>query len=236
MGMSATPNARPDGGDAIALRELAFDGVLNAKVVVGRAVGPHFNVLVRAIHYYGPRDKTATLRSDATGYMFMPLMLEQFLSDGARWTMAIAHICRLNREGHNTFVFCEERAPLERLQKQLAITLAPDGVALMMGGTEEAAVSAARESARVILTTYGYSSTGLSIDRMTAIVFLTPRKSGMQQILARIMRRGGDAAIERVVVDIIDAGTPVRRQYYSRKIAYEYYGCRVEKTKVCATA
>ena len=89
-----------------------------------------------------------------------------------------------------------------------------------------------KENARMLLTTYGYAGTGISIDKMTAIVFLTPRRAQMKQIIPRILRRGGDLSITRRIIDIIDKRTPMQYQYGDRSIAYDFYGMQVVASKV----
>ena len=100
-----------------------------------------------------------------------------------------------------------------------------------IGGIKDKTVESLKQNARVLLTTYAYSGTGVSIDKMTAMVFATPRRSNMKQILARILRRGGNKRIRRKVIDIVDDKTPIKYQYGSRLIAYEFYGMNVEVVK-----
>jgi len=100
-----------------------------------------------------------------------------------------------------------------------------------IGGIKDKTVESLKQNARVLLTTYAYSGTGVSIDKMTAMVFATPRRSNMKQILARILRRGGNKRIRRKVIDIVDDKTPIKYQYGSRLIAYEFYGMNVEVIK-----
>ncbi len=119
------------------------------------------------------------------------------------------------------------------LRDSFADVAAPelDDVGEFVGGIKDAQVTALKTNARILLTTFGYSSTGISIDKMTAIVFATPRRANMQQILARILRRGGDLTITRRVIDIIDNRTPMRGQYADRALAYDFYWMDVEMQK-----
>jgi hypothetical protein len=93
----------------------------------------------------------------------------------------------------------------------------------LMGGVKDEDIKQAVKG-RVILTTYGYGSTGISIKHMNSAVFATPRRNGYKQTLARAMRRGSDPAIVRKFVDIVDQKTAIKYQLYGRKQAYDYYG------------
>lgn len=67
---------------------------------------------------------------------------------------------------------------------------------------------------------------------MTAILFITPRKANMKQTIARVLRRGSDISIPRIVVDFVDNKTALRYQVGARKQAYEFYQFKIEEVKV----
>ena len=106
-------------------------------------------------------------------------------------------------------------------------------VAHFVGGTKNTIIENMINNARVFLTTYGYAGTGISMNKMTAIIFLTPRRAGMLQILPRILRRSGDKNIVRRVIDIVDSKTRIKYQYGDRSLAYDYYGMNVEIVEHC---
>ena len=72
----------------------------------------------------------------------------------------------------------------------------------------------------MIFTTYGYMGTGKSIPKMDTILLLTPRRSGIEQIIGSIFRPGKNKN-ERLVVDIIDWKINLKNQWYERKHIYE---------------
>lgn len=162
-------------------------------------------------------------------------MNKQFLEDEQRTQLIIGELHRLYNwvgeqgQRHRIFVFCEEREPLRALYDTLGKVFDVDApelhenVGQFIGGTKPAEVQRVKKDARCILTTYGYSSTGISIVEMTAILFWTPRRSNMLQILARVLRRGGDLSITREIIDLVDWSTPMKSQYYERRNAYSYY-------------
>ena len=102
-------------------------------------------------------------------------------------------------------------------------------IGVFRGGISDEQI-ALMPTSRVILTTYGYASTGISINAATAMVLLTSRKAG-KQLVGRILRRGGDISVHRRIIDIIDDKTPIRKHHEVRKIAYAHYKIPVvEKT------
>jgi hypothetical protein len=68
--------------------------------------------------------------------------------------------------------------------------------------------------------------------KMTAMMFLTPRKANMKQTIARILRRGSDLRIPRVLVDIVDKKTALKYQAGARAIAMTFYGFEREEIYV----
>ena len=216
-----------------------------------------FESKVDVIRYKGPDDRTQHLTHLSTGRMFTPYMNEQFLSDPWRMQLAVNELRALydwrgdQGQMHSIYVFCEERDPLKTVYDLFVASfgegdiLAPElvndnssaagGVGHFIGGIKEAQVNGIKLHARIILTTYGYSGTGVSIDRATAIIFLTPRRANMKQILARILRRSGDLSIVRRVIDIVDQETGIRNQYADRAQAYAFYGMEVDQRKISWT-
>lgn len=245
LGMSATTENRKDGFDPVAHKELAYDGIIRAEQIEGFTYEDvAFHCTVDAVRYNGAPEFTQNLTHPSTGRLFTPYMIDQFLRDPQRMALAIRKIKELydwvgpDGQVHNIYVFCEEREPLGAVYQALAERFgdinAPELIGTFIGGIKDQQITDIKANARILLTTYGYSGTGVSIDKMTAIVFLTPRRSNMLQILARILRRGGDQTIERRVVDIIDNRTALRGQHTERKQAYEYYGMEVVYSKVNA--
>jgi superfamily II DNA or RNA helicase len=237
LGMSATTSERADACDVISHKELAFDGVIHADTLPGFTFDDVvFSTSVHVLRYHGPPEYTQRLTHDSTGYMFCPYMNKQFISDPWRMQLAINRLRSLwawrGQEGqqHRIYVFCEELDPLDQLAEALQkidVVYTPELVGRFVGGIKNDAAQDISHHARIILTTYGYAGTGISIPDATAILFLTPRKAGMLQILARILRRGGDLSITREIIDIVDVCTPVKKQYHNRKMGYDYYGMTV---------
>jgi hypothetical protein len=96
----------------------------------------------------------------------------------------------------------------------------PDDVHCLIGGAKEEDIDAAIANGRVIFTTYGYSSVGVSIPIMDTLIVATPRRRGFKQIIGRIHRLGGNASIPRLIIDMYDIASLFKQQIYVRKKEY----------------
>ncbi len=100
---------------------------------------------------------------------------------------------------------------------------------MLRGGVSDTAVpEAASSGPAIIVGTYGFMRRGVSITHASALILATARSSGGQQILGRILRRGSDQRIVRVVEDIIDDCTALRKQFAKRKVVYKAKGWPIE--------
>jgi hypothetical protein len=127
-------------------------------------------------------------------------------------------------------------APLDRQLDAQPVGDPAQAISILRGGVARDAVGNARAlRAHVVLTTYGFSRRGISLPDMTALVLASPRRHGSTQTLGRILRRGSDESILRVVVDIVDVCTGLRGQAADRKRAYTLKGYPVTKV-VCSFA
>lgn len=250
FGISATTEDRKDGFDPIAHKQLG--PIIRAEEIPGFTYDNiEFDSLVTIVRYCGPPEHTRNLTHEATKSMFTPYMMKQFMEDPHRVRLILNYILELYNwvgpagQRHCIFVFCEERefvkmlsdrlkAEIERQNINIGIAVPElDGViGNFIGGIKDPEIRAIKDSARVLLTTYGYSGTGVSIDKMTAEIFATPRRANMKQILPRIMRRGGDISIQRRVIDLVDHKTGLKYQLGDRALAYEFYGMKVEEKKI----
>lgn len=235
LGMTATPDSRLDQLDVIAIRELAFDGILYANQIPGFSYDDvRFTTEVTIVKYYGPPEHTKTLKHQSTDMMFTPYMTTQAMSDPYRLRLVTNYLKQLYQENRNIYVFSEERESLSTLYDSFSAMFdnvyAPElSCGKFIGGITDKEIIYIKQNIRVLLTTYAYSSTGISIDRMDSIIFMTPRKSNMEQILGRILRRTGDVNITRKIIDITDMLTPLKNQLRHRLAAYKYYNMNINK-------
>ncbi len=91
----------------------------------------------------------------------------------------------------------------------------------LVGGSLEDDISSAEDNNRLILSTYKFMSTGVSMKKLNALVLATPRRSYAKQFVNRIFRLGSDHTITRQIVDIIDSDTYVKKLYDPRKEHYK---------------
>lgn len=189
-----------------------------------------WNGHVHAIKYKGPPEFTKVIKNVATDTVSFGAMVEQVANDPVRNELILEWIDILIQRNHNIFIFCEHREYAALLAKKysdknkdVSTELIGDEIvaSVLRGGATQTEIDAARKTANVIFTTYAFTSTGVSIVRMSAIIFATPRRNGMTQIIGRIERRGGDVGITREIVDIIDDNTPLKGQFNTRKLTYK---------------
>ena len=241
--MSATTEDRLDGFDPIAHKAIAYDPIIRAATLVPPSDDVKFTRVVRVIRYTGPPEYTRNLRHEATQRLFMPYMHKQFVADPARLNIAVDELVALydwrgpDNIRHGIFIFAEELDILRVIRSAFIAALKArnradivdnfaafdaigDDSSMFTGGLDDDAITSTIRDCRVLFTTYGYAGTGVSIRKMTAILFMTPRRSNMLQIIRRIQRRGSDLRIPRVVVDILDNATKVRSQFADRRLAY----------------
>ncbi len=89
----------------------------------------------------------------------------------------------------------------------------------------------AERFSNVILTTYPYMDTGKSIPKMNAIMLCTPRKNNSEQSIGRILRLGSDESTVRQIIDVVDWGTRLKNQWYTRKKFYTSRGYEIASTE-----
>lgn len=231
LGMSATTDERQDKFDRI--YKLHFGDVMYSHLLKGWDDGVQYKGVVNRINYRASAEYSNIYNGASS---FIP-NIKQIIADPDRNKLCVKLIMEQFNAGKFLYVFTEYLEHIEILDQMVSNAIKEQRqndakgnamedmchtseLMILKGGSKYNA----KATTRVIITTYGYSGTGLSIQRMNAAVFATPRKNGFKQICGRIMRRGSDPDIERVIVDIVDVNTTLMRQKYERKNAYSYYG------------
>ncbi len=220
LGLSATPNEREDKTDIIS--HLNAGKLIDAETIEGyRPSEVSFEAEVKIIKYKGPKDHTNII-SEATGMVSIPPMIDMICSDEYRNSMIIREITHLlSITDMNVFVFSDRRSHCELLEEMLG-EAANESQVTMYGGCSKDIIKQAIDSARVIFTTYAYSSTGVSIEKLTGLVLATPRKSKARQIIGRIFRNKKKFIDKkRYIVDIVDTNSCFSQQLYKRMPAYK---------------
>jgi superfamily II DNA or RNA helicase len=247
LGLTATVGDREDGMDFVYLSHLGINGDKNSQIDSKALPGwaqdeVVFDTTVQIITYHAA-NIVATPKQESTGNIDNMAMLDILMEDRARMQILldkIEHLYKLDIGGkqHNIYVFCEKCDHVTSMRRAIAAKLglaadAPE-IAEFRGGLKDDQINNIKATGRILICTYGYAGTGVSIDKMTAMVFATPRKGNMKQIVARILRRRGDIGIPRIIIDIIDARYYLRKQFAKRLIAYDHYNIQREYIKVKA--
>ena len=220
IGFSATPEQCPH-----ILRAVAAVGpIIDIAQLPGYNKGIcKFALTVTFVEYSAPAFIHAEERNNRLDYH---ALMTAIRADTKRAEMIIRLCRKLIATGAVIFVFCCVRdyaIGLRRLFESHERDYEPADSVLLIGDTPEdiqdRIMAAAKTTARVIFTTYGYSDTGLSISRANTCILAEPRNSNMIQRTGRIMRADGVGEF-RNVYDIIDTKTPIKNQYKKRMPAY----------------
>jgi superfamily II DNA or RNA helicase len=246
LGLTATVGDREDGMDFVYLSHLGINGDKNTQIDSKSLPGwvedeVVFNTTVQVITYNAAVVHTPPKQA-STGNIDNMAMLDLLMQDQTRTNVLLDKIQQLYNQvidgdkQHNIYVFCEKCEFVTSVRAAIALKLglaadAPE-IAEFRGGLKDAQINTIKATGRILICTYGYASTGVSIDKMTALVFMTPRKGNMKQIVARVLRRRGDTDIPRVIVDLIDAKYYLRKQFAKRLLAYDHYNIQREYIKI----
>jgi superfamily II DNA or RNA helicase len=230
LGLTATPDSRTDNfGKAI---DLNTGLLVHASDIDGFEVGEvSFTGTVIGIRYDGKPEFTIPQITEG-GTMSAIETVKKLCEDPKRQKLITKITKYLYDRGVNLYVFSELRDYADALTKSIHGAGVPvaiedsSGVHCIMGGTstEERDRALDKTDKSVIVTTYGTSSVGVSISKMTGMLFGTSRKSGFIQKVGRILRRNSDQSIHRIVIDFIDNCSPLKKQLAGRKLAYREYG------------
>ncbi len=243
LGLSATPDIREDKLDAI--HQLSLGPILVADTLDGfNASQDTFESDSHLIEYHALNEHCKfNVRDD--GVIDYASIVEAIVNDPHRNQLIVDEIVDLMTKGYYTFVFSDRRSHLEHLYDLLEAKLEgsnttielpeSDRKVILYGGSTEETIDKAKNNSTIILTTYAYSSTGVSITKMDALVLTTPRRSNMKQIINRVFRLGSDQTIKRMIIDFVDAKLPLKNQVRERVKAYKERGCTILKKKVVAS-
>ena len=239
LGLSATPNDRPDNLDKIPRWNIG--AILQADKLEGYSTeSVPFKGNVIQVRYNGPKKFTRAIISKKLETICVPKMIEQFTQDKQRTKLVADLTMEFHKKNYNIFVFADRRNYLLEINEllkgiHLEGQLLTDESELdtlqsirLVGGSKGEEMDLAKKSKRIILTTYQYMSTGCSIPKMNCIILATPRRRGSRQTINRIFRLGSDYSIVRQIVDIVDWKTSLKNQWYERNEYYKSQGFTYE--------
>jgi len=229
IGLSATPD-RLDKMDIISTTQIGpivdVEKIENFKknVVV-------FKGHVKMLMYEGPPAYTRPLRNQTTGTISAPAMINQFAKDPFRTQMIVQEIMKFHKQNMDVLCLSDRLAHVDLLQAFLKANGINNSDILVGGATAEHLANI-KENAKIILGIYACCGTGLSINRLTALVLLTPRRHGSEQIISRILRLNSDYSIKRVIIDVVDVKSALRSQMYERQKVYKAHDFTIEKIEL----
>lgn len=241
LGLSATPDERTsDSLDKVV--HWSIGPILQADKIDGYTLDDiNFKGRVTKVSYTDHVDYTEHIINETTEMTSTPLMIGQLCSSPYRLNMIVSLILEQHAKGLNILVFADRRTYLETIRLELDALDVNDVEILddaktdsirLVGGSTAADMQLAIDSKSIILSTYQYFGTGISMPKLNAVVLTTPRKSKSRQFINRIFRLGSNYDIERQIIDIVDVKTCLKTQWYKRKEYYDEQGFEIDERKV----
>ena len=247
LGISATPDERIDGFGKLTTFYLG-DVIDAEKIEQYKKDLNKFTSTIKMIKYNAPDIYSNTHINPYNDLICVPKIIEEIISDPYRNQLIINNIIDLYNKKLNIFIFSDRRCHLEKLyiqfinimkkkdQNIINNTFIPEinskHSSILYGGSDEDNINDAIINSKVIFTTYQYSSTGVSIVKMNALILSTPRRNNLTQIIGRIFRINSDESINRIIIDIIDNKSVLKGQLSSRKKAYSQRDCEYEHNEI----
>lgn len=245
LGLSATPNERQNKCDLISHANIGE--VLDAHTLPNFIHSDiKFSADLHLIKYNAPDEYVKIHINPTTNMICVPQIIEDIINDEYRNKLILNELMALFDLQLNIFVFSERRSHLEYLYNQFNYLLEEkfennlsipelniNNNLVLYGGSSDDEIQQAKNKSNIIFTTYSYSSTGVSIDKMNAVILTTPRKSKAKQIIGRIFRLNkNNSHIKRIIIDIIDNKHVLKNQVYSRMEAYRERECNIFKKNI----
>ncbi len=233
LGLSATPDIREDKLDRI--HQSWLGPILVANGLEGYSAEDDAFMSTATVIKYHAQDEHCEFKVRDDGMMDYQSIIESLVTDPNRNRLLVDRILQLASVGHHVFVFSDRRSHLEHLHELLSssstvpldMEFEDEQKVILYGGSTEQTIQKANDTSKIIFTTYQYSSTGVSIKKMDALVLTTPRRTNMTQIINRVFRLGSDQTIRRQIVDVVDAKMPIKRQHLERLKAYQERGSEI---------
>jgi superfamily II DNA or RNA helicase len=249
LGLSATPNERSNKCDLISHYNIG-EIIDSSKIDNYNVDNTKFYADVHLIKYDGPDEYINTYINPSTQMICVPKIIDDLVSDIYRNSFIIYELFKLFELKLNIFVFSERRSHLQVLynlfnkycllqynttyDNNISIPeLDINKNIILFGGSSDEDIEYAKNKSNIIFTTYAYSSTGVSINKMNAVILTTPRRSKSRQIIGRIFRLNNENLhIKRIIIDIIDNKTVLKNQLHSRISSYKERECNIIKKNI----
>ena len=230
LGLTATPDERLDQMDELYIKHIGR--LIKSSDIPGyeqQAPIPWKGEVI-IVKYYGPIQYTHDIKN-AEGWTAVQPMQKQFASDPYRNNLIFKFSNQLLERHKNTFLFGEHRDFLDLIAAKLNEIAGKIICGVLKGGVKESEVAEIIKLP-IIGITYCYGKEGVSIPKMTAIMFVQSRKNKMNQIIGRILRAGGNPEETREIYDIVDQRTSLKSQLQTRKEIYRQKNFAIREIKV----
>lgn len=237
LGMSGTLAPSDVKNELLPYIEAHLGKVVHSRDLDGfDTVAKEFDVNVEIVEYIGNEEYLTPVLNDGGTISFVNT-LSRIISDPQRIDLVLNKIRELYDKKCNIFVFGEHRGYLDNLYERLVKVYEKDEIDLesnadvLKGGATKDKIEKCKTH-RIILTTFSYSRRGIDYSHLDALVLATPRKSGIKQIIGRILRFSGDSSIPRYILDVWDSATVLKSQLYERQKVYRSRLYKISKTKI----
>lgn len=239
LGLSATPNERADGLDAVNVFNCG--PILDASKIDGyKTESIDFKGEVRCIKYHGHPEYTQMIMNEKLDIVSFPKMISQMCIDPYRIYLIVKTIYELRQKNMQILVLADRRSYLEDIRLKLdrfhIQTDILDDIDInskrLVGGANADEIEYAKIHNNVILSTFQFFGTGVSIPKLDAIVLCSPRKRKSKQFIGRIFRLGSDYSIIRQIIDIVDWGSILKNSWQLRKKYYKGMGYPITEVKI----
>lgn len=242
LGLSATPKHRIDGFDKIShlwvgniIETAKLDGYKNN---LAKITGK-----VEVIRFDNKYPYKSIQYNDAGGVSTIKT-IQHICEDPRRTSWILNSVLRLVKLDKCVYIFSEERNRTIKLNALIQKILKYDIRIIdrynlnndskliqslsLIGNYSNADFELAKSDAKIIFTTYALLEAGANIPKQTSMIYDTPRKNGYIQIVGRIKRQNEKFNdIERIVIDFIDDKLFLRKQFETRKLAYDEHKFKI---------
>jgi len=250
LGLSATPNQKKTGfgiiplwniGPILDVTEDIEDYMKQYTTGVDSVV---FKGIVHNIRYNGPPKYTINYK-DEDGVMDYRKMMTQLREDPYRTQLILKTITELSSRHKCILVYSEWIEPINLIIAEFKkkdkensengiftskqVVMDKKIFDVITGGAKDPKVLEAFNNANIIYTTYKYFGEGISVPRISAILYTNPRRTNTEQYNGRLIRPSNDHDVNikteqnehlREIVDIADWKVGLKNSYFARLKEY----------------
>jgi superfamily II DNA or RNA helicase len=181
------------------------------------------NITVRKIQYTHKTYKDEKFPLNKLNRPNMPEAINVLTRMQDRNNLIYTEVERCLKDGRKILILTDRRNHCIEINEELNAKLIYSG--LYIGGMKHEQLDA-NEKCDVIIATYSLANEGLDIPSLDTVLFATP-KSDIVQSSGRIMRETPGKKNNPLIIDIVDAWSLFKVQYYKRKVYYTNTGFHI---------